>query len=101
MSTYRSVPPQIPDDAGQRGPAALHGGEVSPARTGFRIERLVLEEGLAEIPAPARGQMGRIGRIHASRAVISVTLSVLQAWKRKREAIFQREGGRVAAIYLR
>ena len=77
--TYRSVLPQIPNDTRQRRLASLNSCEVSPSQPGFRVKRLVLEERLAEISAPARGQMRRrIGRIQASGPVIPVTLTMLQ-----------------------
>ena len=51
--THRAVPPEVPDDAGEDGAAALHRGEVPAALARLRVVRDVLEVGPARPARPA------------------------------------------------
>ena len=53
--THRAVPPEVPDDAGEDGAAALHRGEVPAALARLRVVRDVLEVGPARPARPAGG----------------------------------------------
>ena len=71
--THRAVPPEVADDAGEDGAAALHRGEVPAALARLRVVRDVLEVGPAR---PARPDTAAPAAATVEEAVVALLLPV-------------------------
>ncbi len=96
---HRHVLAEVPDDAREDGPAALHRGHVAPALPALLVERDRLEEGpVAAAPRwAAPGRVALLLVLVAPRAVQAVALAaVLQTCKKKKKTndVIQDQGSR-------